>query len=157
MKLENYLVVRMGRSARDYTAVAIMREAGKISELIELVKSGTKTQRMKGSWVLSGIHSIDSGVLKAYYPILLDQIRSENIGGVKRELLRCFENADLDRKIADQIILIAMELVTDARQDLAVRYLCYRLIIPLLEGYPDLQLELKNQTELYRLKFGRFP
>jgi hypothetical protein len=156
MKLEDYLVVRMGRLARDHVA-AVVCEEGKLTELIELVQSGTKTQRMKGSWVLSGVHSMDSGILKAHYPVLINHIRSENVGGVKRELLRCFENASLDKTTADQLILLAMELVTDERQDLAVRYVCYRLLIPLLKGYPELQLELEAQTELYRLKFGRFP
>jgi hypothetical protein len=146
----------MGRLARDHVA-AVVCEEGKLTELIELVQSGTKTQRMKGSWVLSGVHSMDSGILKAHYPVLINHIRSENVGGVKRELLRCFENASLDKTTADQLILLAMELVTDERQDLAVRYVCYRLLIPLLKGYPELQLELEAQTDLYRLKFGRFP
>ena len=112
---------------------------------------------MKGSWVLSGVNAIDIEVLVPYYDELLSMLRSETVGGVKRELLRCFEGAELKQKVAEQLIIIAMDWVTDETQDLAVRYICYRLLKPLLKLYPQLEVELQQQIDLYGSKFGRFP
>ena len=142
---------------RDSVALHVSQNADMFLELLNLIQSGNKTQRMKGAWVLSGIHAIDSDFLNSHQPFLLQQLRCETIGGVKRELLRCFEGIVLRDEISEQIISITMAWVTDDKQDLAVRYLCYRLLVPLLKPYPELQQELKSQAELYRSKFGRFP
>ena len=157
MKLHDHLVVGMGRSSRDRLVSFVLSDAGSLQELIELVRSGTNPQRMKGAWVLSGVHSIDSHVLIPYYNDLLVMLQSELIGGVKRELLRCFEGARLNITVADNLVVIALEWVTDERQDLAVRYICYRVLTPLLKQYPELEIELHQQIDLYRSKFGRFP
>ena len=63
----------------------------------------------------------------------------------------------LSEEIKEQLVVIAMNWVTDERQDLAVRYLCYRLLTPLLRHYHELQSELSIQVDLYQKKFGRFP
>jgi hypothetical protein len=157
MELADYLVVRMGRPTRDRLASIVASNPNKLSELIDLVKSGTKPQRMKGSWVLSGVKTIDSDALAPYYDDLLSMLPLETIGGVKRELLRCFEGARLNNRAVDRLALIAMDWVTDQQQDLAVRYICYRLLKPLLKLYPELEAELQQQIDLYRSKFGRFP
>ena len=157
MKLVNHLVVRMGRSTRDRLVSFVLSDAASLHELIDFVRAGTKPQRMKGSWVLSGVHSIDSDVLTPYYHDLLSMLQSEMVGGVKRELLRCFEGVCLDEALADRLVVIAMDWVTDERQELAVRYICYRLLTPLLKQYPELQDELQQQVDLFRSKFGRFP
>ena len=157
MKLEDYLVVRMGRSTRDKVASFVATDEGKLQELIGLIRSGTRPQRMKGSWVLSGVHAIDTEVLVPYYDELLTMLRSETVGGVKREMLRCFEGAELKQTVAEQLIVIAMDWVTDETQDLAVRYICYRVLKLLLKLYPELEVELHQQIDYYRSKFGRFP
>jgi hypothetical protein len=157
MKLVEHLVVRMGRSTRDRVVSFVLSDAGSLHELIELVRSGTKPQRMKGAWVLSGVHSVDTDVLVPYYDELLSMLHLESVGGVKRELLRCFEGARLNDSLADRLVVISMDWVTDERQDLAVRYICYRVLTPLLKQYPELEIELHQQIELYRSKFGRFP
>ena len=157
MKLEDYLVVRMGRSTRDKVASFVLTDEGKLQELIGLIRFGTTPQRMKGSWVLSGVNAIDTKVLVPYYDELLTMLRSETVGGVKREMLRCFEGAELKQTVAEQLIVIAMDWVTDETQDLAVRYICYRLLKPLLKLYPQLEVELQQQIDLYGSKFGRFP
>lgn len=157
MKLEDYLVVRMGSSTRDKVASFVLTDKGKLQELMGLIRSGTRPQRMKGSWVLSGVHAIDTEVLVPYYDELLTMLRSETVGGVKREMLRCFEGAELKQTVAEQLIVIAMDWVTDETQDLAVRYICYRVLKPLLKLYPELEVELHQQIDLYRSKFGRFP
>jgi len=157
MELTDYLIPRMGRATRDRLAATVWGDNDMLPELLTLIQSGSKIQRMKGAWVLSGIHAIDSEFLNSHQPFLLQLLRCETIGGVKRELLRCFEGIVLRDEISEQIISITMAWVTDDKQDLAVRYLCYRLLVPLLRPYPELQQELKDQTELYRSKFGRFP
>jgi hypothetical protein len=50
-----------------------------------------------------------------------------------------------------------MSWVTDEQQDIAVRYLCYRLLMPLLRDIPELQSELMERIEFFKLKVGRFP
>jgi hypothetical protein len=50
-----------------------------------------------------------------------------------------------------------MDWVTDERQDLAVRYICYKVLTLVLKRYPELEIELHQQIDLYRSKFGRFP
>ncbi len=157
MNLSEWLVVRMGRITRDHVANRVRNDDVLFSELVQLVHSGSKTQRMKGAWVLSGIHLIDSNYLQSHYPIILERLKSESVGGVKRELLRCFQGATLSEEIKEQLVVIAMNWVTDERQDLAVRYLCYRLLTPLLRHYHELQSELSIQVDLYQKKFGRFP
>jgi hypothetical protein len=112
---------------------------------------------MKGSWVLSGIHKLDSGSLKSSYPILLECLNSEVVGGVKRELLRCFEGETLTDEVAGRLVALTIKWVTDETQDLAVRYLCYRLLKSLVKCHEELQLELNLQIELYQSKNGRFP
>jgi hypothetical protein len=72
-------------------------------------------------------------------------------------MLRCFEGAELKQTVAEQLIVIAMDWVTDETQDLAVRYICYRVLKLLLKLYPELEVELHQQIDLYRSKFGRFP
>ncbi len=157
MNLSEWLVVRMGRKTRDHVANRVINDDELFSELVQLVHTGSKTQRMKGAWVLSGIHLMDSNYLQSHYPMLLECLKSESVGGVKRELLRCFEGTTLREEITEQFIVIAMNWVTDERQDLAVRYLCYRLLKPLLRHYHELQSELTIQVDLYQKKFGRFP
>lgn len=147
----------MGKTTRDSVASVVASDQSKLHELIELIRFGTKPQRMKGSWVLSAVHSIDSEVLGPYYEDLITMLRAETIGGVRRELLRCFEGARLNDTIADGLVMITMDWVTDETQDLAVRYVCYRVLKPLLKQYPDIEVELKQQVDYYRLKFGRFP
>ena len=112
---------------------------------------------MKGAWVLSGVHSVDKDVLAPYYDDLLSMLQLESVGGVKRELLRCFEGARLNDPLADRLVVIAMDWVTDERQDLAVRYICYKVLTIVLKRYPELEIELHQQINLYRSKFGRFP
>ena len=157
MSLAEYLVVRMGKSTRDRVASDVAADSAKLHELVNLIKSGTKPQRMKGSWVLSAVHIIDSELLVPYRVELLSMLRLETVGGVKRELLRCFESARLNDTVADGLVLIAMDWVTDETQDLAVRYICYRVLKPLLKEYPELEVELQQRVEYYRSKFGRFP
>jgi hypothetical protein len=157
MKLADYLVVRMGRSTRDRVAAYVASDQSTLHDLLHLIRCGTKPQRMKGSWVLSGLHTIAPEVLMPYYDDLLGMLRSETVGGVKRELLRCFEDVPLNNTVADGLVVIAMDWVTDERQDLAVRYICYRLLKPLLKLHPELEVELQQQVDYYRSKFGRFP
>jgi hypothetical protein len=157
MKLTEHLVVRMGRATRDRVASFVVSDQNKLHELIDLVSSGTKPQRMKGAWVLSAVQTIDSEVLVPYHDQLLTMLRLEAIGGVRRDLLRCFEGARLNNTVADGLVVIAMDWVTDETQDLAVRYICYRVLKPLLKQYPDLEVELQQQVDYYRSKFGRFP
>jgi len=157
MNLSEYLVVRMGRATRDSVALQVLNNEELFSELLYFVRSGSKIQRMKGSWVLSGIHKLDSSILKSSYPILLECLYSEVVGGVKRELLRCFEDTALNEEIAGRLITIAMSWVTDQSQDLAVRYLCYRLLKQLLKKHTELQRELNSSIELYRSQKGSFP
>jgi hypothetical protein len=157
MKLTEHLVVRMGKTTRDSVASFVVSDQNKLHELIDMVSSGTKPQRMKGAWVLSTVHTIDSEVLVPYHNQLLNMLRLEAIGGVRRELLRCFEGARLNNTVADELVMIAMDWVTDETQDLAVRYICYRLLKPLLKQHPELEVELQQQVEFYRSKFGRFP
>jgi hypothetical protein len=95
--------------------------------------------------------------LAPHYEDLLSMLLLETVGGVKRELLRCFEGALLNDSAADRLVVIAMDWVTDEHQDLAVRYICYRVLTPLLKPYPELEDELRMKVDLYRSKFGRFP
>ena len=155
--LEKHLVVRMGRATRDSLAVMVLPDEQLLLELLEVVKSGTQTQRMKGAWVLSGIHAFDRARLGAYHSFLLALLQVETVGGVKREILRCFENCSMEGDTAEQLLVIAMDWVTDEHQDLAVRYLCYRLMKPMLGVYPELYIELQQRVELFQSKFGRFP
>lgn len=155
--LEEHLVVRMGRSTRDKLVAEIISDKSKLNELIHLVCDGTKTQRMKGAWVLSGIHALNRSVLIPYHGSLIAMLNVETVGGVKRELLRSFEKSKPNERIAGELITLAMEWVTDEKQDLAVRYVCYRLLTPLLADYPELSWELKQKINLYRDKFGRYP
>ena len=157
MELTEYLVVRMGKTTRDSVASVVASDQHKLHELIDLIRSGTKPQRMKGSWVLSAVYTIDSEVLVPYHEDLLTMLKLETIGGVRRELLRCFEGARLNNTVADGLVVIAMDWVTDETQDLAVRYICYRVLKLLLKLYPELEVELHQQIDLYRSKFGRFP
>ena len=157
MKLVDHLIVRMGKSTRDKVVSFVLSDSRNLHELLGLVRSGTRPQRMKGSWVLSGVHSADADLLAPHYDDLLAMLQQETVGGVKRELLRCFEGARLNDAAADRLVVIAMDWVTDERQDLAVRYICYRVLVPLLKLYPELEDELRMQVDLYRSKFGRFP
>ena len=157
MKLQDYLVVGMGRVARDHTVSLVLHDTEMFGELIGLIQSGSKTQRMKGSWVLSGVGAINPHSLRPHYACLLECLELETVGGVKRELLRCFDGIALDKLFADQLIMVAMNWVTDERQDLAVRYICFRLLTQLLKEYPELQIELNQQIDFYRSKFGKFP
>lgn len=157
MNLSEWLVVRMGRATRDHVANRVINDDVLFSELVHLVHTGSKTKRMKGAWILSGIHFMDSNYLQSHYPILLECLKSESVGGVKRELLRCFEGVTLSQEITEQFVMVAMEWVTDERQDLAVRYLCFRVLKPLLKDYPEFQNELSLKVENYRTMFGRFP
>lgn len=147
----------MGRSKRDELAAEIISDKSKLNELIHLVCDGTQTQRMKGAWVLSGIHALNRSILIPYHGSLMAMLNVETVGGVKRELLRCFDKCKPDGIIASQLITLAMDWVTDDQQDLAVRYVCYRLLIPLLAEYPELAWELKQKINLYKEKFGRYP
>ena len=147
----------MGRSTRDRVVSFVLSDEGNLRELLDLVRSGTKPQRMKGAWVLSGVHSVDKDVLVPYYDDPLSMLQLESVGGVKRELLRCFEGARLNHPLADRSVVIAMDWVTDERQDLAVRYICYKVLTLVLKRYPELEIELHQQIDLYRSKFGRFP
>jgi hypothetical protein len=155
--LEQHLVVRMGRSKRDELAAEIVSDKSKLNELIHLVCDGTQTQRMKGAWVLSGIHALNRSILIPYHAALIAMLNVETVGGVKRELLRSFEKCKPDERIASELIMLAMEWVTDDKQDLAVRYVCHRLLTTLLADYPELEWELKQKVNLYREKFGRYP
>jgi len=157
MKLVDYLVVRMGRVTRDQLASLAIQNQDVLHELIHLIQAGNQTQRMKGSWVLSGVHQLKPEVLKSYYPTLIACLTNEMVGGVKRELLRCFEGGLMSDVIEEELIVITMGWVTDEHQDLAVRYACFRLLPPLLKQYPELQMELSQQVDLYRMKFGKFP
>lgn len=157
MKLSDYLVVRMGRATRDKVVAFAMQDEEIFEELMGLVRSGNRTQRMKASWVLSGIQTADASKLNVHRGFLVKCLNDESVGGVKRELLRCFEGAVLGELISDELIHICMEWVTDKQQDLAVRYICYRLLKTLLKSHPDLKQELEIQIELFRLKFGSFP
>ena len=157
MKLIDYLVVRMGRVTRDYLASLVLQNEDMLRELMYLIQSGNQTQRMKSSWVLSGVRKLNHDVLKSYYPVLITCLKNEKVGGVKRELLRCFESGSMSDELEEELIVITMGWVTDEHQDLAVRYVCYRLLTPLLKRYPELQMELSQQVDLYRMKFGKFP
>lgn len=157
MELSNHLVVRMGKATRNHVASDVYYNDVAFQELLQLIRTGSKIQRMKAAWVLSGIHAIDRGFLNSYHTLILDQLKTEKIGGVKRELLRCFEGTEPPAEIAEQLIAITMEWVTDERQEIAVRHICYRLLNPLLKSYPEIQDELGSQIDFYRSKFGRFP
>ena len=157
MKLIDHLVVRMGRVTRDYLASLALQNEDMLRELMFLIQSGNQTQRMKGSWVLSGVRKLNPEVLKSYYPVLITCLKNEKVGGVKRELLRSFEGGSMSDELEEELIVITMGWVTDEHQDLAVRYVCYRLLTPLLKRYPELQMELSQQVDLYRMKFGKFP
>ena len=157
MKLTDYLVVRMGRVTRDHVASLALQNEDELRELMHLIQTGNQTQRMKGSWVLSGVHKLNPEILKSYYPALIACLKNEMVGGVKRELLRCFEDGSMSEALDEELIVITMGWVTDENQDLAVRYVCYRLLRPLLKRYPELQMELREQVDLYRMKFGKFP
>lgn len=147
----------MGRAMRDRVVDIVLSDDAAFQSLLQLVCKGDRTQRMKGAWVLSGVHARNSQLLQPYRSAMLDWMQKESVGGVKRELLRCFENCDLQGLEKEHLIWIAMQWVTDENQDLAVRYLCNRLLPPLLKDIPELQEELHTQKELYRSKFGRFP
>ncbi|MFM7728356.1 MAG: hypothetical protein ACKO7B_16780, partial [Flavobacteriales bacterium] len=114
-------------------------------------------QRMKGSWVLTGIHEVSPALVNSYYSEMLKHLNSETVGGVKRQLLKCFVKANLDSDQLSQLLAITMQWVTDHDQDLAVRYVCFKILKKQIKKFPELNLELEQSISLYREKFGRFP
>lgn len=155
--IEEFLIVRMGRRQRDAVVAMVMRDSGLLKDVFRCAISGTDVQRMKGSWVLSGIHAENPLLLSEYRSAMLRHLQIESVGGVKRELLRCFERVAMKQDEVEQLIMIVMNWVTDEHQDFAVRYLCFRLLKPMIKKYPELQMELSQRIELYTAKFGRFP
>lgn len=153
--LNQLLTVGMGKEARLALAKDALAHPAMLTELILLVRSGSNVQRMKGAWVLSGIHALNRAKLIPFYESFMVQLISESTGGVKRELLRCFENIELEPKIAEQLLAITFDWITDETQDVAVRYLCLRLLKPIVKKYPELDTELQMQIELSRTKFGK--
>jgi hypothetical protein len=152
--IDKYLITRMGRQQRDAVVEMVLADEALLAELFELVSSGTQVQRMKGAWVMSGIQVNHSKLLQSYHSRILKCLLRESVGGVKRELLRCFERTKLASDDGEQLIVIAMSWVTDEKQDIAVRYLCYRLLLPLLRDIPELQVELSERIEFFKLKVG---
>jgi len=155
--LENYLVTGMSSLQRDALAELILAQPTLIDDLFRLVRSGTRVQRMKGAWVLSGIQSKNSSVLQPYLVQIMQCVKTESVGGVKRELLRCINPLNLTTDMNDQLTILMLDWVTDDQQDFAVRYLSYRLLKPLLSDFPELQSELQERILLFKSKFGRFP
>jgi len=155
--IEHYLQVGMKRSQRDAVVAMLTFQPELMGEFVRLVLVGTRTQRMKGAWVLSGVHAENNSLLRPHYPEILLHLHSEEIGGVKRELLKCFVKARLSSDSLQQLLLIAMKWVTDHNQDLAIRYVCHKILKERLADFPELNTELKERIELYRDKFGRFP
>ena len=155
--IESSLIVGMKRLQRDALIALVVNQPTLFAELLRLALYGTQVQRMKGSWVLSGIHAKNASLLQPYYDEVLTHLTAERIGGVKRELLKCFMKSRLSSEAIQQLVLITMEWVTDDEQDLAVRYACFKILKERLANYPELKAELQDRIELYRDKFGRFP
>lgn len=156
--LETHLIVRMGRAMRDALVQRVLAQHSLADELVQLVFTGTQVQRMKGAWVLSGLHDARETLVEPHYQQILNHLRTELVGGVKRELLKCFLNPNrLNDDDKERLIALTMEWVTDHQQDLAVRYVCFKILKKQLSTLPELRAELDYIISLYREKYGRFP
>jgi len=155
--LEHVLIVGMGRRQCDEAVTLIIQQPEILTSLFQLVTAGKREQRMKGSWVLSRIHEVSPSLVKPHYSEMLMQLETETIGGVKRELLKCFVKAELNNDSLNQLLMITLKWVTDPQQDLAVRYVCFKILKGHMANYPELKSELDQSIQLYREKFGRFP
>ena len=125
--------------------------------LLEFVEHGNDAQAMKASWVMGHIRRLNQTQSLKYQDKLIQLLQQASIGGVQRELLKSLEGLTL--KEANEVALLnfAWSGAVNMQYDIAVRYLCLRILRFYSKRFPELQEELKSIEVLQHEKTGRFP
>ncbi len=125
--------------------------------LLDLVEYGSAVQSIKASWVIAHIRLLSPKFSEQQQHRILNLLRKTAMGGVRRELLRSLEGIELDELIMEELLEIAINWITDMDQDVAVRYLCNRVILACSKRIPELKQELQLIRQLQLEKNGKFP
>jgi hypothetical protein len=157
MQLESILKVRMGlKECTAVAAYAVERDEVFLN-LLEFVEHGNEAQAMKASWVMGHIRRLNQTQSLKYQDKLIQLLQRASIGGVQRELLKSLEGLTLKESNEAALLNFAWRGSVNMQYDIAVRYLCLRILRFYSKRFPELQEELKSIEALQREKTGRFP
>jgi hypothetical protein len=157
MDIKKQLVTSLPKAKCKALAEHVLRYPNEYVGLLDIIESGTDVQAMKGSWVAAQIRLLDPRLSERYQKRILHLAVVTNIGGVRRELLRCLESIRLEEPVFNELLECTLNWITDTDQDFAVRYLSQRIIASCSAYIPELKQELQLIKQLQLEKTGRFP
>lgn len=125
--------------------------------LLEFVEHGNDAQAMKASWVMGHIRRLNQTQSLKYQDKLIQLVQQASIGGVQRELLKALEGLMLNEANEAALLNFAWSGAVNMQYDVAVRYLCLRILRFYSKRFPELREELNSIEAMQREKTGRFP
>ncbi len=126
-------------------------------DLLEFVEHGNDVQAMKASWVMGHIRRLNQTQSLKYQDKLIQLLQQSSIGGVQRELLKSLEGLTLNEANEAALLNFAWSGAVNMQYDIAVRYLCLRILRFFSKRFPELREELKSIEAMQREKTDRFP
>ena len=135
-------------------------------EILEAIEKGSKREQFIGSWVLSRAVEIQSDIMnEAAHQTCITCIEKHQEGGLRRNICRVWQFAlpqsdALQMKVLD----LAIKLLTDHQQDLAVRVFSITVLEKLLRFFPEikeevifiLEREYDQASPSFRVRADRF-
>lgn len=122
--------------------------------LLESVEHGNDAQAMKVSWVMGHIRRLNQTQSLKYQDKLIQLLQQASIGGVQRELLKSLEGLTLNEAAR---LNFAWSGAVNMQYDIAVRYLCLRILRFFSKRFPELREELKPIEAMQREKNRSIP
>ncbi len=137
-----------------------------LEEIINHLIKGNGKERYNASWILS--HAIEKSpaiVNDKHHRAFLNTIQSSQEGGVRRNIIRIWQFAiPISEQLRLDVINLAIHLLSDAKQDLAVRVFSITVLEKHLPYMPEikdevlfmLEREYYNASASFKVRADRF-
>ncbi len=149
-----------------YLAKLCIEDNETFDSVLNCLVKGKGKERYNASWILS--HAIENShdiVSDAQHSLFLESIASTQEGGVRRNVIRIWQFAiPKSEQLRFDVINLAINLLSDTSQDLAVRVFSITVLEKLLPSMPEikdeilfmLEREYLNASASFKVRADRF-
>ena len=134
------------RDVKSVVALAqeMIQDRHVFDDIVRAIDIGSQRQQYIGSWVISRAVEIQPGIMDDNtHQICLNGIARNKEGGFRRNICRIWQFALPDSEdLKMQVLETALNLLSDHKQDIAVRVFSITVLENLLKYYPEIKEEV---------------
>lgn len=141
MDMREKFVKWLGKEHMPEFADYFISNPDKMPELISYCMDPKDGVDMRASWILNHIAQKKPELVLPYMPELVEYIKGDVHTGVKRHVMRIFEEADIPEDLEGELYDLCVEFIMNTKLPVAVPAFAMTVGVKICKKYPELSEE----------------